>query len=127
MNGRGGMADAPRRLRADAGRRGRPHWLQARTYSTLAAPATISRLHGVCPMTRTAAVRWVAVAAAVLGGAGAGDARSVGTPAGEDRDLFNGQDLDGWVIDGPAADRAGKPVWSVRDGLIVATGQAFGF
>src|SRR5213083_2299978 len=47
--------------------------------------------------------------------------------AGEYRDLFNGKDLDGWVVDGPAADRDGKPVWGVRDGMIVATGKVFGF
>jgi Protein of unknown function (DUF4038)/Domain of Unknown Function (DUF1080)/Putative collagen-binding domain of a collagenase len=47
--------------------------------------------------------------------------------AADFRDLFNGKDLDGWVVDGPAADRDGKPVWTVRDGAIVASGKVFGF
>jgi hypothetical protein len=47
------------------------------------------------------------------------------------RDLFNGKDLDGWVIDGPreVRDRATgqtRPNWQVRDGMIVG-GGAFGF
>jgi len=48
-------------------------------------------------------------------------------------DLFNGKDLTGWVIDGPTEfkDKADgnkvKPLWTVHDGLIRTTGQAFGF
>jgi hypothetical protein len=48
-------------------------------------------------------------------------------------DLFNGKDLSGWVIDGPAEykDRAdgnkAKPLWTAHDGLIRTTGGAFGF
>lgn len=42
------------------------------------------------------------------------------------RDLFNGKDLEGWAIEGPK-DRAGEPIWSVRDGMIVCTGKGFGF
>ena len=48
-------------------------------------------------------------------------------------DLFNGKDLSGWVIDGPAEykDKAdgnrAKPLWTVQDGLIRTTGAAFGF
>ncbi len=64
--------------------------------------------------------RTLLAACAVLGLTGA-------APAGDARDLFNGQNLDGWVVDGPAVDRDGKPVWSVRDGMIVATGKVFGF
>ncbi len=48
-------------------------------------------------------------------------------PADEFRDLFDGKTLDGWVIDGPKEGRDGKPVWAVRDGMIVASGKAFGF
>src|SRR5438045_9071721 len=47
--------------------------------------------------------------------------------ADEWRDLFDGKSLDGWVSDGPAADKAGKPVWTVRDGMIVGSGTIFGF
>jgi hypothetical protein len=47
--------------------------------------------------------------------------------ADEFRDLFDGKSFDGWVIDGPAADKEGKPVWAVRDGMIVASGKVFGF
>jgi Domain of Unknown Function (DUF1080) len=48
-------------------------------------------------------------------------------------DLFNGKDLSGWVIDGPAEykDKADgnkvKPLWTVHDGLIRTSGGAFGF
>jgi hypothetical protein len=48
-------------------------------------------------------------------------------PAGEFRDLFNGKDLDGWVVDGPKKDKDGNPMWSVEDGAIVGLGKAFGF
>jgi len=48
-------------------------------------------------------------------------------PADDFRDLFDGKSLDGWVIDGPKADKAGQPVWTVRDGMIVASGKVFGF
>jgi hypothetical protein len=47
--------------------------------------------------------------------------------ADEVRDLFDGKSLDGWVIDGPTTDKAGKPVWTVRDGMIVGSGTVFGF
>jgi hypothetical protein len=46
------------------------------------------------------------------------------------RDLFNGRDLDGWIVEGlPGSDRHddGRPVWSVRDGEIVCDGKGFGF
>lgn len=49
------------------------------------------------------------------------------SPVDEFRDLFDGKSLDGWVVDGPKADKAGKPIWAVRDGMIVASGKAFGF
>jgi hypothetical protein len=47
--------------------------------------------------------------------------------ADEFRDLFDGKSLDGWVVDGPATDKQGATVWSVRDGMIVASGKVFGF
>ncbi len=47
------------------------------------------------------------------------------------RPLFNGRDLDGWVVDGPTEykDAAGKkqPLWTVKDGLITCAGKGFGF
>src|SRR5437588_5846743 len=52
---------------------------------------------------------------------------AAGAPADEFRDLFDGKTFDGWVIDGPKADKEGKPVWAVRDGTIVASGKVFGF
>lgn len=48
-------------------------------------------------------------------------------PAGEFRDLFGGKILDDWIVEGPAADRAGRPMWSVEDGRIVRLGEGFGF
>jgi hypothetical protein len=44
--------------------------------------------------------------------------------------LFNGRDLDGWVIEGPPSGIVhddGRPVWSVRDGEIVCDGRHWGF
>jgi hypothetical protein len=43
------------------------------------------------------------------------------------RDLFNGKDFDGWVVDGPKTDRDGKPLWTIEDGRIVCSGKRFGF
>ena len=48
-------------------------------------------------------------------------------PADEFRDLFDGKGLDGWVVEGPAQDKAGRPMWSVEDGRIVCLGEGFGF
>jgi hypothetical protein len=56
------------------------------------------------------------LAAATAGGAGQGY-----------RDLFNGKDLDGWVIEGPKQDKQGLPMWSVKDGNILCLGKGFGF
>ena len=45
-------------------------------------------------------------------------------------DLFNGHDLEGWVVESHADSEEhpdGRPVWSVRDGEIVCDGQGFGF
>src|SRR6516165_5042820 len=48
--------------------------------------------------------------------------------AAEDfRDLFDGKSLDGWVVEGPAKDQAGRMMWSVEDGRIVCLGEGFGF
>ena len=49
-------------------------------------------------------------------------------PAATDyRDLFNGKNLDGWVVEGPKADKQGNPMWAVEDGTIVCLGKGFGF
>lgn len=45
-------------------------------------------------------------------------------------EIFNGQDLSGWVVDGSETYRDGdveKPIWSVVDGVIHSSGQGFGF
>jgi len=48
-------------------------------------------------------------------------------------DLFNGKDLTGWVVDGPAdyPDKADndkvKPLYEVRDGLLYVAGAKYGF
>ena len=47
--------------------------------------------------------------------------------AGEFRDLFDGKSLDGWVVEGPAKDKTGRAMWSVRDGRIACLGEGFGF
>ena len=52
--------------------------------------------------------------------------------ADEIRQLFNGKDLSGWVIDGPTEYKdktTGQtlPLWTVRDGKIVTAGRGFGF
>ena len=53
------------------------------------------------------------------------------TFAGEGRPLFNGKDLTGWVVEGPAQykdhDGRVKPMWKVEDGLLVCAGRTFGF
>ena len=44
--------------------------------------------------------------------------------------LFNGKDLDGWVAEGVSTyEKDGKtlPVWSVKDGNLLCTGNGFGF
>ena len=41
--------------------------------------------------------------------------------------LFNGKDLDGWVVEGSKTDKAGKTVWSVKEGRIVCQGTVYGF
>jgi hypothetical protein len=49
------------------------------------------------------------------------------------RDLFNGKDLDGWVVEGPTTYKEGDkdlPVWVARDRMItcmVNTHKSFGF
>ena len=44
--------------------------------------------------------------------------------------IFNGSDLSGWVVEGPAVYKDGdqeKPNWFVEDGKIVCAGKGFGF
>jgi len=45
------------------------------------------------------------------------------------RDLFNGRDLDGWVVEGASKLPDGTPVWQVANGKIVCTAgnNAYGF
>src|SRR5712692_7865773 len=50
--------------------------------------------------------------------------------ADEARALFNGKDLDDWVVEErPYKDKSGKntPNWTVRDGLLTCEGKTFGF
>jgi hypothetical protein len=47
--------------------------------------------------------------------------------ADEFRDLFDGKSLGGWVVEGPAKDKSGRPMWSVSDGRIDCLGEGFGF
>jgi hypothetical protein len=47
--------------------------------------------------------------------------------AADFRDLFDGKNLDGWVVEGPDKDRAGRVMWTVEDGRIVCLGEGFGF
>ena len=54
-------------------------------------------------------------------------ATTSGSENGNFRDLFNGKDFDGWVIEGPAKDKQDNPMWSVADGKIICLGKAFGF
>ncbi|HEU5116763.1 MAG TPA: DUF1080 domain-containing protein [Isosphaeraceae bacterium] len=42
-------------------------------------------------------------------------------------DLFDGKNLEGWVVEGPAKAKSGQPMWSVDDGRIVCLGEGFGF
>jgi hypothetical protein len=45
-------------------------------------------------------------------------------------DIFNGKDLQGWVVEGGKASRDGDrdvPVWSIQNGILTATGAKYGF
>jgi len=45
-------------------------------------------------------------------------------------DIFNGKDLSGWVVDGRKTVKRGdeeKPVWTVREGMILCEGKGGGF
>jgi hypothetical protein len=48
-------------------------------------------------------------------------------PAQEFRDLFNGKDLDGWVIEGARQLKDGTPIWTVADGHIKADAGKNGY
>lgn len=67
-------------------------------------------------MRRFAAVTLLGGFLVVLSGSRAG-----GLPVPEFRDLFNGQDLTGWVNVNTAAD-----TWRVRDGLLICSGRPIG-
>jgi len=46
------------------------------------------------------------------------------------KNIFNGKDLSGWVVDGSKTYRDGKVeklIWSVQDGTICSSGRGFGF
>lgn len=69
---------------------------------------------------------FVVMITAIVGAGLAGTSAS-----GDDfRDLFNGQDLEGWVVEGhenSSTHEDGHPVWSVKDGKIICDGKGFGF
>jgi hypothetical protein len=54
---------------------------------------------------------------------------TLGSAAGADefRDLFDGKSLEGWIVEGPAMDKADRNMWSVNDGRIACLGEGFGF
>lgn len=48
----------------------------------------------------------------------------------EPRELFNGRNLDGWLIEGPSEykdEGQSKPLWRVHDGMLVCEGKEYGF
>ncbi len=45
-------------------------------------------------------------------------------------DIFNGKDMNGWVVEGAKSSKKGDlnvPIWSVKDGMLTATGAKYGF
>ncbi len=52
---------------------------------------------------------------------------SAAGPDDEFRDLFDGKSLEGWLVEGPAKNKAGQMMWSVIDGRIACLGEGFGF
>ena len=74
-------------------------------------------------------MRIIPLALAVAVSSGWLGAAPADTPAGF-RDLFNGRDFDGWVMEGPPEGLThpdGRPVWSVKDGEIVCQGKRWSF
>src|SRR5690349_11448019 len=68
-------------------------------------------------------LRWITVALGIV-------LLTAPARAGDVRDLFNGTDLDGWVVEQrPYKDGRGTsmPNWSVRAGLLTCQGDTFGF
>jgi hypothetical protein len=63
--------------------------------------------------------RWILAAAVVVPAALA--------RADESRALFNGKDLDGWVVEQRPYEDNGTPNWTVRNGLLTCEGKTFGF
>jgi hypothetical protein len=52
------------------------------------------------------------------------------SPADDFQPIFNGKDLDGWVVEGVKEYKDGdqmKPIWTVQDGMIVCAGKGYGF
>lgn len=65
---------------------------------------------------------WALVASAFL--------IAIHAEAADFRDLFNGKDFEGWVIDGPTTRKEGsetRTIWSVKDGMIVADAGKSGY
>jgi hypothetical protein len=60
------------------------------------------------------------IVSSLLGPASVADAQ-------EHLDLFNGKNLDGWVVEGPKEDKQGRANWTVQEGTIICRGAGFGF
>lgn len=73
---------------------------------------------------------WWAAAVVAAAWMAAGGAAPLRAAEREFIELFNGHDLDGWVVESHADSDAhpdGRPVWSARDGAIECDGRGFGF
>jgi len=69
---------------------------------------------------RIAVVLWLGACASLL-------ARAQEPPAGEWMDLFNGKNLDGWVVEGAQKGADGQPIWRVENGLLVCDAGRNGY
>jgi hypothetical protein len=70
-----------------------------------------------------ASVAFALLSLSPLSSAAAGEATKPTAPVA----LFNGRDLSGWVVVGKDGDPAAKDTWSVRDGVLTATGSPYGY
>ena len=74
--------------------------------------------------------RWWLYGLWVVLSLGLAGARALGAAEEGFEPIFNGRDLDGWVIESHADSEVhpdGRPVWSVKDGAIDCDGLGFGF
>ena len=74
--------------------------------------------------------RWWLYGLWVVLSLGLAGARALGAAEEGFEPIFNGRDLDGWVIESHADSEIhpdGRPVWSVKDGAIDCDGLGFGF